>query len=213
MRRWLIITSFFFSVIGISQPYNRIIKVNMGMSGEQLDHIQIKNAINDTGSVKMEFLSWTPTISYTHEFIFGQVLSISGNVGFQYMNLYYGHQHYGAPYFYISANPQVSLFYRKGFEYYIKLKVGSSFYIHDPDVIPEPTRRLMPETANFFTGVTLGGFNYFITDRLGLNLELSIWSPEMATFGLSYRFFKGELPEENNEPLNPIENPIEKNNE
>ena len=182
-----------------AQPYNRLIKLNLGMSGEHIDHIAIKNSINDTGAVKLDFLSWSPTISYSHEIIFGQVLSLSGAVGFQYLNLYYGPKHYGAPYFYASVNPQVSLFYRKGFEFYVKLKVGATFYIHDPDVIPEPARRLLPGNVNIFTGVTLGGFNYFITDRLGLNLELSIWSPEMATFGLSYRFFRGELPEIENE--------------
>ena len=55
-------------------------------------------------------------------------------------------------------------------------------------------RRLFPEKVNLFTGVTLGGFNYYISDHLGLNLELSIWAPEMATLGITYRFFHGDLP-------------------
>lgn len=177
-----------------SAPFNTLIKVHAGVSHEQIDHERFVRSINDTGSVKLEFLSWSPTISYTHEFALGQIFSISGNVGFQYMNLYYGHQHYGAPYCYVSINPQLSVFYRKRFEYYIKLRVGGSFYFHNPDVIPEPTRRLLPEKANLFTGVTLGGFNYFINDKFGLNLEISVWSPEFVTFGFSYRWFRGELP-------------------
>ncbi|MBD3637154.1 MAG: hypothetical protein HUJ25_07375 [Crocinitomicaceae bacterium] len=172
-----------------------MIKVNMGMSREMIDHYRIQKSINDTGDVKLDFLSWSPTVSYSHEFIFGQVISASGTVGFQYMNLYYGSRHYGAPFFYISANPQLSIFYRKNFEYYIKLQIGGTFYIHNPEVIPEPTRRLLPKKANLFTGVTLGGFNFFLTDKLGLNLELSFWSAEMVTFGLTYRFFSGDLPE------------------
>ncbi|UKN01812.1 hypothetical protein K6119_18990 [Paracrocinitomix mangrovi] len=195
MRNLLIIFTLFISLHTQAQStYNRLIQFNAGFSKVHLDNIRIQNAINDTSAQKFEILSWTPTISYTHEFALGQIISVSGSVGFQYLNIYYGPDYYGAPYFYISANPKVSLFYRKGFEYYIKLRVGGSFFIHHPDVIPEPTRNLLPERANFFTGVTLGGFNYFINDKIGLNLELSIWSPEMATFGLTYRFLKGEQP-------------------
>jgi len=174
--------------------YNRLIKVNTGVSSEQFEHKQIANAINDTGATKMDYLSWSPTISYTHEIMLGQILSVSGNIGFQYLNIYYGPKHYGSPYMFLSLNPQVSLFYRKGFEYYVKLRIGSSFYFHSPEIMPDPTQRILPNTVNIFTGVTLGGFNYFINDNIGLNLELSIWSPELATFGVSYRFYKGELP-------------------
>ncbi|MEX1000862.1 MAG: hypothetical protein WDZ35_01975 [Crocinitomicaceae bacterium] len=188
--------------ISVAQPYNRVIRVNTGISGEQFDHRAYANAINDTGAVKFEFLSWSPTLSYTHEFTFGQILSLSGSVGFQYMNLFYGPDHYGGSYFYASVNPQLILFKRKKFEYYIKLRIGATFYMHNRTIIPEPARRLLPQTVNIFTGVTIGGFNYFITDKIGLNLELSIWSPEMATFGISYRFFKGELPEIQNENEN-----------
>jgi hypothetical protein len=179
-------------------PFNRLMKVHVGMTSEQLDHYRYAKAINDTGDVQLDYLSWSPSVSYTHEFALGQILSVSGNIGFQYLNLYYGNQHYGAPYFYASINPQVSVFYRRKFEYYVKLRVGATFYIHNPDIIPDPARRLMPETVNMFTGITLGGFNYFITDKFGLNLELSVWSPELATLGFSYRFFKGELPEVQN---------------
>jgi hypothetical protein len=208
MRNTTLLLLFLFQISSYSQPYNRLIKFNLGFSGEQLDHIRIQKAINDTGAVKLEFLSWTPSFSYSHEFIFGKVMSVSGTAGFQYMNLYYGPDYYGAPYLYLSVNPQLSLFYRKNFEYYIKLSVGGTFYFHNPEVIPEPINRLLPEKANLFTGVTLGGFNYFVSDKLGLNLELSIWSPEMVTFGLTYRFFRGELPKIQNEGEN-INNKLE----
>lgn len=147
----------------------------------------------------MDFLSWTPCVSYSHEFIFGQVMSVSGTAGFQYMNLYYGSAHYGAPVIYATVNPHVSIFYRKNFEFYMKLSVGASFYIHHPEVLPDNSRKFAPGKVNMVTGVTVGGFNFFLTDRLGLNLELSIWSVEMATFGLAYRFFHGELPKIQNE--------------
>lgn len=199
---------------GFSQ-YNRLIKVNTGVSSEQFEHKQIANAINDTGAIKMDYLSWSPTISYTHEIMLGQILSISGNIGFQYMNIYYGPDHYGSPYMYASINPQVSLFYRKGFEYYVKFRIGSSFYFHSPELLPDPAQRIMPNTVNIFTGVTLGGFNYFINDNIGINLELSIWSPELATFGVSYRFYRGELPKvqgENQEAIPPDSLNIEKPN-
>ena len=207
MIRWVIFFLLFSTTVSWAQPYNRLVRVNTGISSEQFDHMGIQNTINDTGAIKMEFVSWSPTLSYTHEVVFGQILSVSGSIGFQYMNLFYGHQHYGGSYFYTSINPQLVLFNRKKFEYYIKLRVGASFYIHNTEIIPDPVHDFLPRTVNMFTGVTLGGFNYFINERIGLNLELSIWSPEMATFGISYRFFKGELPKiqsyENEKPQEP----------
>ncbi|MCB9222871.1 MAG: hypothetical protein R2780_13595 [Crocinitomicaceae bacterium] len=209
----LIILLFQFTAIAqeAAVPFNRLIKVHTGISNEQFENYRLANAINDTASQKFEFLSWSPTLSYTHEIALGQILSVSGNVGFQYMNIYYGSEHYGAPYFYTSLNPQVSVFYRKKFEYYVKLRVGVSVYLHHPDIIPDPARRLLPERVNLFTGVTLGGFNYFFNDRFGLNLEISVWSPELATFGFSYRFFKGELPVIQESKTNNIELQNEQN--
>ncbi len=194
MQKLFLILLIIVSNWGHSQIHNRVIKFNAGISTEQFDHKNVFEAINDTSSHNFEFVSWAPTFSYSHEFVITQVLSVSGTAGFQYMNIYYDNQYYGSPYIYASVNPQVSLFYRKGFEYYVKLQAGLTVWFHNTDIITGQMRRLFPSTVNMFTGVTLGGFNYFITDNLGLNLELSIWSPELATFGLTYRFFKGELP-------------------
>jgi hypothetical protein len=178
-----------------AQIHNRVLKINSGVSYEQFGHKNIFAVINDTSAHQFEMVTVLPTISYSHEFVMNDVISLGGRVGFQYMNAYYDDQHYGTPYAWISANTIISVFYRKGFEYYVKLQAGLTFWFHHPEIITDQMRRLFPDHVNLFTGVTLGGFNYFITDNLGLNLELSIWSPEMATLGLSYRFYKGELPE------------------
>jgi hypothetical protein len=178
-----------------AQIHNRVLKINSGVSYEQFIHKKTFETINDTSSHQFEMLTVLPTFSYSHEFVMSDVISLGGRAGFQYMNAYYDHQHYGTPYAWLSANAIISIFYRKGFEYYVKLQAGLTFWFHRPGIITDQMRRLFPDHVNVFTGVTVGGFNYFITDHLGLNLELSIWSPEMATFGLSYRFYKGELPE------------------
>ncbi len=182
-----------FSVVN-GQIHNRLIKVNLGISSEQIDLKNDIAAFNDTSSHKFEFVSKSPTISYTHEFILGNILSISGKAGFQYMNIYYDHQYYGSPLVFLSVNPALSLFYRNKFEYYIKLQVGATYWLNKPELLTDLTRRIFPEDFRVFTGVTIGGFNYYFSEKMGANLELSLWSPELVTFGLSYRFFRGEIP-------------------
>ena len=194
MLRIALVLLFFSSFFLASQIHNRLLKINVGATLTQFAHKNTLASINDTSSHQFDYVFAMPAISYSHEFVINDVLSISGKVGFQYMNIYYDNQYYGSPFTYISVGPQLSLFYRLGFEYYIKLHAGASIWFHHTEIITDQMRRLFPDRANMFTGVTLGGFNYFISDQLGLNLELSIWSPEMATFGISYRFFKGELP-------------------
>lgn len=179
---------------GFSQIHNRLIKFNIGYSSEQIEHKNQIEIHNDTSSNKFEFVSSSPIVSYTHEFVLSNVISVSGKAGFQYLNIFYNNQHYGSPYTFVSLNPQLSVFYNKKFEYYIKLQVGVNYWFNQPDLLPGVTRRFFPEKLNVFTGVTLGGFNYYLTDKVGLNLELSFWSPELLTFGVSYRFFKGEMP-------------------
>jgi len=186
---------FFGGFILHSQIHNRLVKINVGVSSEQYRHKNTFDAVNDTSLHEFELVTTMPTFSYTHEFVINDVLSLSGKAGFQYMNAFYDNQHYGSPYIYVSVNPQVSVFYRKGFEYYIRLQAGVSFWFNKPDMLTDQMRRLFPNHVNFFTGVTLGGFNYFISDHIGLNLELSIWSPEMVSFGISYRYYNKELPD------------------
>ncbi|MGB1103713.1 MAG: hypothetical protein ACPG21_08795 [Crocinitomicaceae bacterium] len=176
------------------QIHNRLIKMNVGFSSEAIVHKSDVEAYADTSSIPFEFVSSSPAISFTHEWILGNVLSISGRAGFQYMNMYYNHQHYGSPYVNLSVNPALSLFYRKRFEYYVKLQIGVNYWMNNPELLSPALHRVFPEKLNIFTGVTLGGFNYYFSDKWGANLELSLWSPELCTFGISYRFFKGELP-------------------
>lgn len=167
----------------------------MGVSYDQFAHKNSFAAINDTSQSKFELVTVLPTFAYSHEFVITDILSISGRAGFQYLNEYYNNQYFGSPYLFLSVNPQVSVFYRNGFEYYVKLQAGITCWFQHKEILPDQTSRFFPDKVNLFTGVTIGGFNYFITDHLGLNLELNIWSPEMVTFGVSYRYFKGELPE------------------
>ncbi len=177
-----------------AQLHNRMVKFNAGISSEQLDIRKAIKTINDTSALKFNFVSQSPVFAYSHEYIFGELLSVSGRAGFQYFNIFYNNTYYGSPYVFVSLNPQLSLFYNQRFEYYIKLQLGISYYFNNPELLNEMERRILPERARIFTGVTIGGFNYYLTDRVGLNLELSIWSPELLTAGVSYRFFKGEVP-------------------
>lgn len=173
--------------------YNTASKVNIGFSSEHLDHFILSNSINDTSSIQMNFNGWSPSISYTQDFVFGDVISVSANLGFQYMNLSYGTASYGGSNLYTSIAPSVTLVNRLKWEYYIKLKLGGVFYWNDRQVIPEPSTRFFPERANFFTGVTLAGFNFFLNDKWGINLEASVWSPELLSIGGLYRFHSKSL--------------------
>lgn len=172
-----------------TQGYNQVSKLSFGYSNEHMDHYILKNGINDTGAVALDFKGWSPSISYTHEFIFGNVLSICGNLGYQYMNLNYGGQKYGGSFTYFSVAPKITLVHRLNFEYYMKLKAGGIFYFHEPNIIPEPARRFLPDKANVFTGVTLIGLDFLFAKNLGFNMELSVWSPEFITAGITYRFY------------------------
>lgn len=173
--------------------YNQTSKLSLGYTSEQLDHYTLKNGINDTGVVQMNFNGWAPSVSYTHDFVFGNVITLSANVGFQYMNMDYGGQKYGGTFIYTGIAPSATIFHRTNWEYYIKLKLGGVFYFHNPSLIPEPANRFFPEKSSFFTGVTLGGFNFFFSEHIGMNLELSVWSPEMITAGITYRFYGKQL--------------------
>jgi hypothetical protein len=177
------------------QIHNRVMKFNMGVTYDQFTHKNLFDAINDTSSHELELVTAMPVMAYSHEFVANNIISFSGRVGFQYLNEFYDYQHFGSSMLFLSLNPQVSIFYRRGFEYYIKLQVGGVYRFQKTDLLDDQMRRLFSDNLSVFTGVTIGGFNYFISDHLGLNLEINLWSPELATFGISYRYFKGELPE------------------
>lgn len=192
--KWTLLFFSLFSLHAHSQIHNRVLKFNMGVSYEQFARKSLFDAMNDTSSNTFEQVTAMPTLAYSHEFVINNILSLSGRVGFQYLNEYYNHQYYGSPYLLFSVNPQVSVFYRKGFEYYVKLQAGLTYWFQHTELITDQQKKYFPDRVNFFTGVTIAGFNIFVTDHLGLNLEFNLWSPEMASFGVSYRYFKGELP-------------------
>ncbi|MBK9193018.1 MAG: hypothetical protein IPM77_16805 [Crocinitomicaceae bacterium] len=172
-----------------------MIKFSTGVSYDQFTRKNLFAAMNDTSANEFEMVTAMPVFAYSHEFVMNDVISFSGRVGFQYLNEYYNNQYYGSPFIMLSVNPQISVFYRRGFEYYVKLQAGMSFWFQHTEVLSDQQKRYFPDKVNFFTGVTLGGFNFFVSDHVGLNLELNLWSPEMAAFGITYRFFRGELPE------------------
>lgn len=195
MRGIIFVIISFFSLLSFGQIHNRIIKFNTGISSEQIDYQNEIKLFNDTSDRQFEFVSKSPCISYSHEYLLGDVLSISGKIGFQYLNIFYNNQHYGGSFLYGSINPALSIFYNGKFEYYVKLQVGLNYWFNNPEMLSSISRRVFPEGLNIFTGVTIGGFNYYFSDKMGLNLELSVWSPELLTVGLSYRFFRGEIPD------------------
>lgn len=198
MRYLLVILISFKLSIGFAQLHNRLIKLNVGISNEQIDLKRSINEYNDTSSKKIEMVTLMPIVSYTHDFIFSNRLSISGKVGFQYLNLFYNNQHFVSSFLFLSVNPTISIYYQKKFEYYIKLQVGADYWFNKPELLDYQSRKIFPKKVNPIIGVTLGGFNYYISEKLGLNLELSIWSPEFLTFGVSYRFLKGKFLRFNN---------------
>ncbi|MDA7803943.1 hypothetical protein N8987_05145 [Crocinitomix sp.] len=183
-----------FASTGHAQIYNRLVQVNIGVSSEQFSFEEDISNFNDTSSHAFDFVSKSPLISYTHTLIFGDKFALAGKLGFQYLNIFYDNKYYGSPFTYISINPTLTIFYKKRFEYYVRLNVGATFWFNQPEPLPNVARRVFPEKVSAITGITVGGFNYFVTDKLGLNLELSIWSPELLTFGLNYRFHRGEKP-------------------
>ncbi|MBI3133247.1 MAG: hypothetical protein HYZ14_01095 [Bacteroidetes bacterium] len=194
MLKGLLTGVFFVSLVSLGQIHNRVLKFNAGVTYDQFARKSLFDAINDTSSAKFESVTTMPYFACSHEMVLNNVLSISGHVGFQYLNEYYDNHYYGSPFLLFSINPQISVFYRKGFEYYVKLQAGITCWFQHSELLTDQQKKYFPDKVNLFTGVTLGGFNFFLTDHLGLNLELNLWSPEMATFGITYRYFKGELP-------------------
>ncbi|MBN4072741.1 hypothetical protein JYT74_01745 [Crocinitomix catalasitica] len=190
----IVLLMVFSSLYAQREINNRLINFRLGYTIEQLFHKSLIDDINDTSTKKFDLVTQMPSISYAHEFILGNVLSIGGTVGFQYMNVFYGAKHFGSTYFFASVDPRVSIFTRLRFEYYMKLHIGATIWTHDISQLNDRGQRLFPGRANFFTGVTLGGFNFFLNERWGINIELSIWSPELAAIGLTYRFYRGKLP-------------------
>jgi hypothetical protein len=195
MRSWSILF-LFFSTLANAQVYDRLLTLKLGYTSVQLDHLNIVNGFNDTSEThSFELVTQMPSIAYSHELRFiGNAMSLSGCLGWQYMNIYYDHKPFGTQYFFLSAEPKLTIVERKKFDYYVKLKAGISVWTHKFETLSGQAQRLFPGRTKFFTGVTLIGLNLFLDDHWGLNTEVSILSPELVTFGATYRFYSKELP-------------------
>ena len=194
MKKILFLSILLFSMSTFAQIHNRTFKFNIGLSHEQFDLKKGYQSFNDTSLTNHFDHKFTlPAFSFSEDFTLNQLFSVSGTIGYQLFKTDYNNANYGTHLFFGSINPQLSLFYRAGFEIYIKLKIGMIYRISKYSELSDQTQRFFPENYNLFTGVT-GGFNFFMNDNWGINLELSLWSPEFINFGLTYRFFKGEKP-------------------
>ncbi len=193
MKKTIFLFFILCSLSSHGQRYNQLIKFNLGYSHVQLGFDKNIKNFNDSSQHQFEFATQLPIVSYTHEFMLSSSLSISGKAGFQYLNIFYDNQHYGSPFVFLTLNPALTLFYREKFEYYMKLQVGVTYWMNRPDLLSDVSRGIFPEKFTAITGITLVGLNYYLTPKLGANFELSIWTPELITVGLSYRFFRGEL--------------------
>jgi len=194
MKKLLLILFVGCNTLSFSQIHNRMIKFNVGVSKEQFGIKNIISEYNDTSSYHFDFISSSPVFSLSEEFTFNERFSLGATLGYQYFNVYYNQNKYGFDLFFATLNPQLSVFYKKGFEYYIKLKVGMVYRNGNLDLPTEQTQRHFPQKTSLVTGLTLIGLNFFLSNHWAINSELSIWSPEWANIGISYRFFKGEMP-------------------
>jgi len=196
MKIKLILFSVTFGLLtfsSISQIHNRVLKINVGYSGEQFRFSNTVKSFNDTSEVNNFNHKYAlPVFSVSEEFILSQVFSVSGTVGYQFFNTNYNDAKYGSHIVFGSINPQL-VFYSRGFEMYLKLKFGMIYRENRCSDLPFYTQRFMSEKFNLITGASVG-VNYFINNKWGLNAELSFWSPELINFGLTYRFFKGIMP-------------------
>jgi hypothetical protein len=194
MKKMLLVSFLLFSLFSFSQVYNRTFKFNVGLSHEQFNFENSVNAFNDTSLVnKFNHEYALPTLSVSEGFVLNQFFSISGTLGYQMFNTKYNNSNYGTQLFFASVNPELSVVYRTSYEFYIKLKVGGVYRVSKYQNLPDQTQRFFPINFNVFTGVS-GGFNWFLGHHIGVNVELSVWSPEFINCGITYRFFKGKIP-------------------
>jgi len=195
MKKIILLATLILSLNSFSQIHNRMLKFNIGLSHEQFDLKEGYKDFNDSSTTNyFEHKYALPAFTVSEDFTLNQLFSISSTIGYQFFNTNYNNQKYGTHLFFTSVNPQLSIFYHLGFELYIKLKLGIIYRISKYNELPDQAQRVFPENFNIFTGVS-AGFNYFIDNKWGLNTELSLWSPEFINIGVTYRFFKGTLPE------------------
>jgi len=188
-----------FDFVKLRPFYNQSFKYTAGMS---LKTTRLDNSManyNDTSEHHFTVNSHSPIFSFTHEMMIDSTFGLSYSLGYSSSNIYFDNQYYGSKQYFISLNPQLFVHRSYNFEYYVKLKIGLLYEDNRLDENPsEILRRIYPTKFHMFTGVTIAGINYLISDHLAMTAELSIWSAETINFGISYRFLtkqKEKMPE------------------
>ena len=171
--------------------YNHSFRIGTGYS---LNTTRMDNSMQtytDTSEHTFNVAGHTPTFSLGYSCALDSTFTLGFTMAYASSEIYFDNQFYGSKFFYFSFNPQLHIFRSYNFEYYMKLKVGVSYERNHLDMVPsERIQNLYPTGFHMFTGVTIAGINYLINDNLALNTEISIWSPETVSMGLSYRFYK-----------------------
>ncbi|MBL7898470.1 MAG: hypothetical protein JNJ99_08045, partial [Crocinitomicaceae bacterium] len=137
MKQIFVILGFLIAFSSNAQIHNRMIKFSTGISYDQFTRKNLFSAMNDSSANEFEMVTAMPVFAYSHEFVMNDVISFSGRFGFQYLNEYYNNQYFGSPFIMLSVNPQISVFYRRGFEYYVKLQAGMSFWFQHTEMLSD----------------------------------------------------------------------------
>lgn len=171
--------------------YNHTFRYGMGYS---LNTTRLDNSMrvyNDTSEHQFQILGHSPMFSFSHTIALDSTFSLGYTFSYAQSEILFDNQYYGSRSAYISLNPQVHIFRRYNFEYYVKLRLALNYEQNNLSMVPsERIRHIFPTGFHMYTGVTLAGLNFLISDHLALNAELSIWSPESVSIGASYRFFR-----------------------
>jgi len=171
--------------------YNHSFKFSTGYS---LNTLRLDNSMrdyNDTSEHAFSVIGHSPLFSLSYSHAIDSTFTLGYTFAYANSEIYFDNKPYGSQFFYFSFNPQLHIIRNYHFEYYIKLKVG--FEYDQNNLCEVPSQRIQnqyPTGFHMFTGFTFAGINYLISDNLALNAEFSIWSPETANVGLSYRFSK-----------------------
>lgn len=170
--------------------YNRTFKIGTGVGLNTYRYERHMQFYSDTSEHQFKIQGHTPFFTFSEDIIIDNLFSIGYTIGYQYSNIKYDNQSFGTNLFFGAINPRLTIFHNRFFEYYIKMNVGIAYRDAKTDLLPLTMQRILPEKYQLFTGVTIGGVNFFSGEHFGGNIEFSLWSPETVNVGLSYRFLK-----------------------
>ncbi|MBK8926642.1 MAG: hypothetical protein IPM74_12230 [Crocinitomicaceae bacterium] len=170
--------------------YNHSFRIGTGYSLNTLRLDNSMRSYSDTSEHQFVINQHSPIFSFSHTLAIDSSFSLGYAFGYSFSDILFDNTYYGSQRFFLSINPQLHLFRKYNFEYYIRLRIGVSYEGNELSKVPsERIQNLFPTGFRMFTGCTIAGINYLINDHLALSTELSIWCPETISFGLSYRFF------------------------